>query len=72
MITEKTPFNGDIIGITSFGTVNAFSHVIIKKNNKMKKYYKETSNEYNVPRLIFASGRNEENVRKTIDKVSIN
>lgn len=72
MVTEKTPINGDIIGITFFGTVNSFSHVILKRNSKIKKDYKEVNDKYYVPRLIVASGRNEENTRKTIGKVNIN
>lgn len=71
VITEKTPIDSDIIGISSFGTVNAFSHVILKRNGKIKKDYKDISNAYSIPRLIVASGRNEENARKTIEKVHI-
>jgi len=70
VITEKTPFKGDIIGVSSFGFLNAFSHVILKKNNKVKEIFKNiNSNDY-IPRLILASGRNEENARATVKKVN--
>lgn len=71
VITEKTPFEGDIIGVNSFGLINAFSHVILKRNNKVKEIFKHiSSNDYNMPRLILASGRNEENARATVQKVN--
>lgn len=72
MINEKTPFNGDIIGINSFGFLNAFSHVILKRNNKEKQVFKNISSNDFIPRLIFASGRNEENTRATLNKVNKN
>jgi len=70
VITEKTPFKDDIIGVSSFGFLNAFSHVILKRNNKVKEIFKHIgSNDY-IPRLILASGRNEENARATVKKVN--
>eukprot|EP00102_Acyrthosiphon_pisum_P016442 XP_008187406.1 PREDICTED: fatty acid synthase-like [Acyrthosiphon pisum] len=69
VITEKTLFKGDIIGVNSFGFLNAFSHVILKKNSKVKEIFKNIdSNDY-IPRLILASGRNEENARATVKKI---
>lgn len=65
VITEKTPFVGDIIGISSFGIINAFSHVILKKNQIVNK---KTANA-DMPQLILVSGRNEENVRETLKTV---
>lgn len=70
MINEKTPFNGDIIGINSFGLLNAFSHVILKRNIKEKQVFKHISSNDFIPRLILASGRNEENTRATVKKVN--
>uniref|UniRef100_A0A2H8TDM0 Fatty acid synthase n=1 Tax=Melanaphis sacchari TaxID=742174 RepID=A0A2H8TDM0_9HEMI len=69
IITEKTPFNGDIIGISSFGMLNAFSHVILKKNNKEKQISKHINSNDFIPILILASGRNEENTRATLKKI---
>ncbi|CAH1725990.1 unnamed protein product [Aphis gossypii] len=69
VIIEKTPFNGDIIGINSFGFLNAFSHVILKRNNKEKQVFKNISSNDFIPRLILASGRNEENTRATLNKI---
>jgi len=70
VVTEKTPFKGDIIGVSSFGFLNSFSHVILKRNNKVKQIFKHIdSNDY-IPRLILASGRNEENARATVEKVN--
>ncbi|XP_026822789.1 fatty acid synthase-like, partial [Rhopalosiphum maidis] len=69
VINEKTPFNGDIIGINSFGLLNAFSHVILKRNIKEKQIFKHISSNDFIPRLILASGRNEENTRATVKKI---
>eukprot|EP00102_Acyrthosiphon_pisum_P019878 XP_016657088.1 PREDICTED: fatty acid synthase-like [Acyrthosiphon pisum] len=69
VITEKTPFVGDIIGISSFGLLNAFSHVILKKNQIVKNKIVEKHNSTNIPRLILVSGRNEENVRETLNQI---
>jgi len=52
--------------------MNAFSHVIIKKNSKVQNDFKDISREYDIPQLILVSGRNEENVKKAIEKVKTN
>jgi len=70
IVTEKTPLVSDIIGISSFGLSNAFSHVILKRNNKAKFSFEDTENKDLTPRLILASGRNEENARETVNMVS--
>lgn len=72
VITEKTPLVSDIVGISSFGILNAFSHVILRRNNKIKKPNKDSNNDDNIPRLILVSGRNEKNTRETINKVNTN
>lgn len=72
VITEKTPFVGDVIGVSSFGTLNAFSHVILRRNNKVKNDIKNTENGDDIPRLVLVSGRNEENTRQSIEKVNNN
>lgn len=69
VITEKTPFDGDIIGVSGFGIMNAFSHVILKRNSKAKK--DDGTNKCNLPRLLLASGRTEENAIKAVKKVGI-
>lgn len=71
VITEKTPFVGDIIGISSFGFSNAFSHVILKKNNIVNNKVVDFHNSDNIPHLILVSGRNEENVKEALNKVNI-
>ncbi|XP_050423058.1 fatty acid synthase-like [Adelges cooleyi] len=68
VVTQKTPFNDDIIGITSFGYVNEFNHVVLKRNNK-KNPNKSTENV--IPQLILASGRTNENSVDTIKKILI-
>jgi len=70
IVTEKTPLVSDVIGISSFGIINAFSHVILKRNNKAKCSSEALENDDCIPRLILASGRNEENVRETVNIVS--
>lgn len=70
VVTEKTPFKGDVIGITGFGLVNSFSHVILKRNPKEKIDTKNIDNDDNIPRLVLVSARNEENARETMKIVS--
>ncbi|XP_016657076.1 fatty acid synthase isoform X4 [Acyrthosiphon pisum] len=69
VITEKTPFVGDIIGISSFGLLNAFSHVILKRNQIVNNLIVDKHNSTNMPQLILVSGRNEENVRETLNQI---
>lgn len=71
MVTEKTPLNGDVIGISSFGLCNSFSHVILKQNKKCKTnvYKQDEMFKDGLPRLIFVSGRNEQGVVKLIEKI---
>ncbi|KAF0755952.1 fatty acid synthase-like isoform X1 [Aphis craccivora] len=69
VITEKTPFTGDIIGISSFGIINAFSHVILKKNNIVNNNMVNVHDSNNIPRLLFVSGRTEENVKEALKMI---
>lgn len=72
VVTEKTPFVGNIIGVNGFGTTNAFSHVILKRNNKTKNFSKSNDINSYIPQLILVSGRNEKNTSETIQKVKLN
>lgn len=65
-MTQKTLLKGDIVGVSSFGLCNSFSHVILKQNKKYKtKIYKKGEMfEDGLPRLIFMSGRNEKCIEK--------
>lgn len=66
MVTDPIPFNGDFIGITGFGLINHFSHVILKKNTKTNQLNEDKNH---LPTLIIASGRNEANVKEVLTKV---
>ncbi|XP_050438788.1 fatty acid synthase-like isoform X2 [Adelges cooleyi] len=66
VVTQKTHFNDDIIGITSFGFSNEFNHVILKRNNKINP---NKSSETLIPKLILASGRTYENAVDTIKRI---
>lgn len=70
VVTEKTALVSDLIGISSFGNQNSFSHIILRRNNKDKKKITDMNDVNFIPRLILASGRNEENARETLKKVS--
>lgn len=70
VVTKKTPFVSDIIGVSGFGLSNGFSHVILKRNNKTKKNIKNTEKVDFIPRLILASGRDEENAREAVNTVN--
>lgn len=71
MVTEKTPLNGDIIGISSFGLCNSFSHIVLKQNkkNKTNLYEKGEMFKDGLPRLLFISGRNEDSIKKLIENM---
>lgn len=62
---------GDIIGISTFGLCNSFSHVILKQNKKCKtkSYEKGEIFKDRLPRLIFVSGRNEKGVLKLKERI---
>lgn len=64
VVTEKTPLKGEIVGISSFGLCNSFSHIILKQNKKIKTKAYEIGEifEDGLPRIIYVSGRNEEGV----------
>ncbi|XP_050438841.1 fatty acid synthase-like [Adelges cooleyi] len=66
VVTQKTPFNDDIIGVTSFGFINEFNHVILKRNNKINQ---NKSTKDVLPKLIVVSGRTNENAVDTIKQI---
>lgn len=70
IVTEKTPLVGNIVGISSFGFSNAFSHVVLKRNSKAKRSFEDTENKDFIPRLVLASGRNEGNAIEAVSTVS--
>lgn len=71
IVTEKTPLNGDIIGLNIFGRTGNYGHIILKKHDKMKKkiYAKDEMFDDGLPRLILVSGRSDTGVRKTMKTV---
>uniref|UniRef100_A0A2S2P8N0 Fatty acid synthase n=1 Tax=Schizaphis graminum TaxID=13262 RepID=A0A2S2P8N0_SCHGA len=71
VVTEKTPLKGNIVGISSFGLCNSFSHVVLKQNkkNKVKIYEKGEMFEDGLPRIVFVSGRNEEGVTQFLERI---
>ncbi|XP_025202615.1 fatty acid synthase-like [Melanaphis sacchari] len=68
VVTEKTPLNGDFVGLNIFGRTGNYGHIIMKKYNKQKKkiYAKDEMFDDDLPRLILVSGHNDVGVRKTI------
>lgn len=64
--------NGDIVGISSFGLCNSFSHMIVKQNKKCKvsSYEKGEMFKDGLPRLIFLSGRNEIGLQQLIERIN--
>ncbi|XP_025423656.1 fatty acid synthase-like [Sipha flava] len=68
VVTEKTPLNGDIIGLNIFGRTGNYGHIVLKKYNKLKKkiYAKDEMFDDGLPRLILVSGRSDTGVRKTM------
>jgi len=71
VITEKTPLNGDIVGVNIFGRTGNYGHIILKRHDKPKKkiYAKDEMFDDGLPRLILVSGRSDAGVRQTIKLV---
>lgn len=74
VVTEKTPLNGDIIGLNIFGRTGNYGHIVLKKHNKLKKkiYAKDEMFDDGLPRLILVSGRSDTGVRNTMKTVNFN
>lgn len=70
MVTEKSPLVGDVVGVTSFGLLNAFSHVVLRRNNKVKHDMENIDDVDCIPRLILVSGRDEKNTREAVNRVN--
>lgn len=69
VVAEKTPWNGGLVGINSFGFGGANCHVLLNSNNKSK--VNNGLPEDDLPRLVVASGRTEEAVTNILNDVSI-
>ncbi|VVC29215.1 Hypothetical protein CINCED_3A015604 [Cinara cedri] len=71
IVTEKTPLNGDYVGINMFGRTGNYGHMILKKHNKLKKkIYAENEMFFDgLSRLIFISGRTEYGVKQSIKTI---
>lgn len=62
---------GDIVGVSTFGLCNSFSHVVLQKNknSRSKIYENKEMFEDGLPRIIFVSGRNEEGVKQLLERI---
>lgn len=67
-MADKTPWNGGLVGINSFGFGGANCHVLLDWNNKSK--VNNGLPEDDLPRLVVASGRTEEAVASILNDVS--
>lgn len=67
VIAEKTPWNGGLVGINSFGFGGANCHVLLNSNTKSK--INNGLPEDNLPRLVVASGRTKEAVAVILNDV---
>ncbi|KAI4502501.1 hypothetical protein M0802_002413 [Mischocyttarus mexicanus] len=68
VVSEPTPFEGDYIGINSFGFGGANGHVLLQLHPKNK--YKRILPNDNLPRLVTVSGRNEEAVESLLNSIN--
>lgn len=68
VVAEKTPWNGGLVGINSFGFGGANCHVLLNYNEKSK--INNGLPEDDLPRLVVASGRTEEAVTVILNDVS--
>lgn len=68
VVAEKTPWNGGLVGINSFGFGGANCHVLLNWNQKSK--VNHGLPEDDLPRLVVASGRTQEAVTILLNDVS--
>lgn len=69
VVTEKTPWDGGMVGVNSFGFGGANCHVLLKWNEKQKKNGGLPDDD--IPRVVPASGRTEEAVDAILSDVSV-
>lgn len=68
VVADKTPWNGGLVGINSFGFGGANCHVLLNWNKKSK--INNGLPEDDLPRLVVASGRTQEAVTVILNDVS--
>lgn len=68
VVTEKTPWNGGIVGVSGFGMGGANTHAILKSFSK-EKINHGIPDDY-LPRIVCVSGRTEEAVDVLLSHVS--
>lgn len=69
VVTEKTPWDGGMVGINSFGFGGANCHVLLKWNEKQKVNGGAPLDD--ITRIVPASGRTEEAVDTILTDVSL-
>lgn len=69
VVTEKTPWDGGMVGINSFGFGGANCHVLLKWNEKQKVNGGAPLDD--IPRIVPASGRTEDAVDTILTDVSL-
>ena len=69
VVTETTPWKGNLAAINSSSYVGSFSNMILKAHKKEKKNNGQP--EDNLPRLVMVSGRTEDAVNTILSDVRI-
>lgn len=68
MVTEKTPWNGGIVGVSGFGMGGVNCHVVLDSFKKEKLNHGIPNDD--LPRIVGVSGRTEEAVDTVLKHVS--
>ncbi|EFN60216.1 Fatty acid synthase [Camponotus floridanus] len=69
VIDKATPWNGGLVGISSFGIGGTNSHVILRSNSKVKVSL-DHAVETRLPKLVAVSGRTKEAVQIILNKAN--
>lgn len=69
VVTEKTPWEGGLVGISALGFGGANCHILLKSHEKRK--INQGIPQDDLPRLVVTSGRTEEAVKTLLDDVRL-
>ncbi|GJQ69352.1 hypothetical protein Trydic_g6479 [Trypoxylus dichotomus] len=62
VVTENTPWQGDLAAVNGVGVTSSYAHVLLRANPKKKKIIED-----DIPKLVVASTRTEDGIQKILN-----